>query len=434
MARKISREIGRLSARKVATITKPGRYHDGGGLYLQITESGTRSWLFRYSTGTRKTRAAHWMGLGPVSIVTLVDARQAAADLRRQRWEGKDPLGERRARQAAVLEAAKAVTFKTAAALYISSHQPGWRNAEHGRQWKATLEAYAEPVIGSLPVQAVDTALVLKALEPIWATKTETASRVRGRIESVLDWATARSYRRGDNPARWKGHLQNLLPARAKVQPVVRHRALPYAQIGEFMAKLREQEGTAADALEFLILTSARTGEAIGATWSEIDLGARTWTVPAARIKAGKEHRVPLSAPAVAILKRMADIRQGDAPYVFPSRSSVRPLGDSAIRALLKRMNRVDMTTHGCRATFRTWAAECMTSVPREIAEQCLGHVTAGAVEQAYLRSDHFERRRLFDGRLGRVVRQAGKGGQQRRCHRCRRERVRLSRARIVLR
>jgi integrase len=394
MTRKMSREIGRLSARRVSTISTPGRYHDGGGLYLQVTESGTRSWLYRYGTGTGEKRAAHWMGIGPATVVTLVDARQAAAELRRQRWEGKDPLNERRgARQAAALEAAKAVTFKTAADLYIAAHTPGWRNAEHSRQWRVTLETYTNPVFGDVPIQAIDTALVMKALEPIWSTKTETASRVRGRVESVLDWAAARGYRKGDNPARWRGHLESLLPKRSKVQPVVRHSALAYAEIGAFMATLRQQQGTAAVALEFLILTACRTGEAIGATWKEIDLGAKTWTIPAERIKAGKEHKVPLTAPTVAILKRMAEVRQGDAPYVFPSRSAVRPLGHSAIRALLERMNRTDLTVHGFRSTFRQWCAE-RTGYPRELAEMALAHSVGTEVERAYQRSDLIEKRR----------------------------------------
>ncbi len=267
----------------------------------------------------------------------------------------------------------------------------GWRNAKHGTQWTATLAAYAFPVFGNVPAADIDVAMVLKALEPIWKQKPETAARVRGRIEAVLDWAAARGFRFGDNPARWRGHLANLLPARAKVRRVTHHPALPYARMGEFMAALRGQEGIAARALDFLILTAARTSEATGATWDEIDLGAATWTIPGERIKAGKEHRVPLSAPALAIVRAMAGTRESE--FVFPGGRRARPLSNMAMASVLDRMGRGDITVHGFRSAFRDWCAE-KTNYPREVAEMALAHAVGDKVEAAYRRGDLFEKRR----------------------------------------
>jgi integrase len=411
--RKMSRETGRLSARKVETLKKPGYHPDGGGLYLRITESGAKSYFYRYATGSSKrkdappdaksSRRERWMALGPARDVGLAEARIAVAECRRLRWQGKDPLDERRAaRQAAALEKARGVTFKAAAELYISAHEPGWRNAKHGAQWRSTLETYVYPVFGDSPVQDVDVTLVMRALEQklplakgkpagsLWTARPETAARVRGRIESVLDWATARGYRKGENPARWRGHLQNLLPARSKVQKVEHHPALPYVEIGAFIAALRQQEGTAAMALDFLILTAARTGEVIGATWSEIDMNAALWTIPADRIKAGKEHRVPLPAPCVAMLRKLAKTR--DSEFVFQGGRRGKPLSNMAMLALLDRMNRSDLTTHGFRSTFRDWASE-QTNFPREVAEMALAHAVSDKVEAAYRRGDLFQKR-----------------------------------------
>jgi integrase len=244
-------------------------------LFLQVGVTGTKAWIFRWKEDGRQ----HVMGLGPLHTVSLAEAREKALECRKARLEGRDPIAERRAqRMAARIERAKAVTFKECAERYIAAHRAGWRNAKHADQWTATLVTYAGPVFGDVPVQAVDLGLVLKAVEPIWTTKPETASRVRGRIESVLGWATTRGYRAGDNPARWRGHLENLLPARSKVARVSHHAALPYAEIGTFVAELRSQEGVAARALEFVILTASRTGEAIGAHWDEVDLANRLWT------------------------------------------------------------------------------------------------------------------------------------------------------------
>ncbi len=384
----MARAEKRLSALAVARATKPGLYPDGLGLYLRVGPNGAKSWVFRYRVGDSRRD----MGLGPLHTVSLADARAKALECRKARLDGGDPLQAREAeRLARKLEAARGMTFTECAAAYIEAHRAGWRNAKHGAQWTATLETYAYPVFGELPVQAVDTALVMKALEPIWATKTETASRLRGRIESVLDWATVREFRRGDNPARWRGHLENLLPARTKVQKVEHHPALPYGQVGAFMAAVRGQDGVAARALEFLILTATRTSETIGATWDEIELSEGVWTIPAGRIKAGKEHRVPLSPAAVTILEAMQTVRHGD--YVFPGGTPGKPLSNMAMLKLLERMGRGDLTAHGFRSSFRDWAAE-RTNFPRDVAEMALAHTIGDKVEAAYRRGDLVEKRR----------------------------------------
>ena len=363
---------------------------DGGGLYLRVTHSGTKNWVFRYMLNGRP----RWMGVGPLHTIGLAEARNRAAAFRLQRQDGVDPIERRRAeRLGARLDAARAVTFKECAARYIASHRAGWRNPKHAAQWQATLATYAEPVIDGLSVQAVDTALVLKVLEPIWTAKPETAGRVRGRMESILDWAKVRGFRSGENPARWRGHLDKLLPARSKVRRVEHHAALAYAQLPVFLMSLREQEGIAARALEYAILTAARTGEIIGAQWSEMDLLDKTWTLPAGRMKAGREHRVPLSAHALAILKEMQAHRQAGDAFVFPGATLGRPLSNMAFLMLLRRMGRGDLTAHGFRSTFRDWAAE-RTKFPAEVAEMALAHTVSDKTVAAYNRSDLFERRR----------------------------------------
>jgi integrase len=380
----------KLSALRVAALVraqKPGRHGDGGGLYLQVSYYGTASWTFRYRIAGRLRE----MGLGPVKTWSLAEARERARKLRQVRGQGLDPLVERRAGQLRErLEAARALTFKQCAEAYIAAHRAGWRNQRHAAQWPSTLEAFVYPALGALPVQAVDVGLVMKVLEPIWREVPETASRVRGRIESVLDWASARGYRTGENPARWRGHLENLLPKKSRVKRVEHHAALPYAELPGFLAELRQQQEVCAKALEFAILTAGRTGEVVGAQWAEIDLAARLWTVPAERMKAGKEHRVPLSEPALAVLEAMGEIRTG--VFVFPGGRGDRPLGETAMRSLLQRLGG-DATTHGFRSTFRDWAAE-RTSFPREVAEMALAHSVGVAVEQAYRRTDLVERRR----------------------------------------
>jgi integrase len=363
---------------------------DGGGLYLQVTKAGVPSWIFRWRPAGAARERYH--GLGPLHTISLAEARAKALECRKIKLEGRDPIEERRARQqVSKLAVAKSLTFKECAERYISAHAAGWRNQKHAAQWPATLDAYAYPHFGSLPVQAVDVGLVLKAVEPIWQAKTETASRVRGRIESVLDWATARGYRQGENPARWRGHLENLLPSRSKVARVEHHAALPYAEIAAFVAELRQQEGVSARALEFAILTAARTGEAIGSRWSEIDLTARLWTIPGARMKAGREHRVPLSDAAAAVLADLAAIRSGE--YVFPGARTGRPLSNMALAMLLRRIGRGDLTVHGFRSTFSDWCAE-QTNTPSEVREMALAHVVGDKVEAAYRRGDLFEKRR----------------------------------------
>jgi integrase len=343
------------------------------------------------------------MGIGKYPEITLAEARQRAAEARRLKAHGKDPLAERSAVRASLLaDAAKTVTFKDAAERYVEAHRAGWRNAKHAAQWEATLATYAEPILGSLAVQTIDTGLVLKVLEPIWATKTETASRLRGRIEAVLDWAKVRGYRQGENPARWRGHLDKLLPARAKVQKVQHHAALAFDGLGDFMVALRAETGTAARALEFAILTAARTGEVIGARWSEIDLGEKIWTVPAERMKAGREHRVPLSPRAIAILRTLKPDASGNRQekeiaksFVFAGAAQDRPLSNMAMLMLLRRMGQDDLTAHGFRSTFRDWCAE-RTNFPSEVAEMALAHTVGDKVEAAYRRGDLFEKRRAL--------------------------------------
>jgi integrase len=380
--------LNRLSAVEVKGINRKGMYHDGGGLYLQISAGGAKSWIYRFMLDGQPRE----MGLGPVNVISLAEARKRAAEYRRMRHDGIDPIESRRTlRDQKKLEAAKSMTFDACAAAYIEAHKAGWRNEKHRDQWCNTLNSYAGPVFGSLPVQVVDVALVMKALEPIWKTKPETASRLRGRIEAVLDWATVRGYRKGENPARWRGHLDKLLPARAKIQKVEHHPALPYDEIAEFTAALRGQEGIAARALEFLILTAARTGEIIGARWDEIDLEDKSWVVPEERMKAGRDHRVPLSESTLTILKQMKEIREGG--FVFPGGKKAKPLSNMAMLAVLKRMGRDDLTAHGFRSTFRDWAAE-RTNFPREVVEMALAHTIENKVEAAYRRGDLFRKRR----------------------------------------
>ncbi len=382
----MARAAERLSARTVQTVKDRGLYADGKGLYLRIGPSGAKSWIYRYRIDGQR----HDLGLGPYPEITLAEARDRALQQRKLRLDGHDPLLTRRAgRDAARLAAAKAMTFKACAEAYIAAHAAGWRNPKHRWQWGASLASYVYPFFGDLPVQAVDVGLVMRAVEPIWNTKSETASRVRGRIESVLDWATARGYRQGDNPARWRGHLENLLPKRSKVARVEHHAALPYPEIAGFMVGLRQHEGGAARALEFLILTAARTSEVIGAKWGEFNLAERLWTVPGERMKSGKEHRVPLSDAALAILGPPGEPDQ----YVFPGGKAGSPLSNMALLMTLRRMGHADLTAHGFRSTFRDWAAE-RTAFPSEVAEMALAHVVGDKVEAAYRRGDLFDKRR----------------------------------------
>jgi integrase len=379
---------GKLTALDVTRAKGPAVLHDGGGLYLRVSATGAKSWVFRFQLDGKRRD----MGLGPYPVISLAEARGRAAEHRKQRHDGIDPLAAKAdQRQAQRLDAARAMTFEKCAAAHIAAHQAGWRDGKHEAQWRQSLTDYVFPVFGALPAHEVDVGLVMKALEPIWTAKPETASRVRGRIESVLDWATARGYRRGENPARWRGHLENLLPRKSKVRGVAHYAALSYPETGAFIAGLRQEDGVAARALEFLILTAARSGEVRGARWEEINMTDRVWTIPAERMKSSKEHRVPLSDAALAIVGKMAEIRQSD--FIFPGIRPGRPIGKLSFFLVLRRMGRGDLTTHGFRSSFRDWAAE-RTGFPAEVAETALAHTIGDAVERAYRRGDLFAKRR----------------------------------------
>ncbi len=386
----MGRALERLKALQIERLSKrPGLYNDGAGLCLRVSSPTARSWVLRYMLDGK----AREMGLGPYPDISLAEARQMAAQARALKARGIDPIANREAvRTRGRLEAARSVSFRHCAEAYIAAKKAGWKNARHADQWAATLETYAMPLMADLPVQSIDVGLLHKVLEPIWATKTETASRVRGRIESILDWATVREFRTGDNPARWKGHLENLFSARSKVQKVEHHPALPYGRIGAFMASLKAQEGKAVLALQFAILTATRTGEVINATWQEVNQDGGVWTIPAERTKIGKEHRVPLSKPALAILRKLQQAQdKGD--YLFNGAKPGKPISKMAMLQTLHRMGRDDLTVHGFRSTFRDWAAE-QTAFAREVAEAALAHTIGDKVEAAYRRGDLFEKRR----------------------------------------
>lgn len=387
MARK-AKELGAL---EVGRLNSPGLHSVGGvaGLALQVTDRGARSWILRAMVGGKRRD----MGLGGYPDVTLAGAKEKAREKRDQIDNGIDPIGVRRAKKSALAAAvAGAMTFSDAASAYIAAMESGWKNAKHGQQWRNTLETYAYPVIGKVFVGSIEKEHILKILSPIWTTKTETASRLRGRIESVLDWATVSGYRKGENPARWRGHLDVLLAAPNKVRAVEHHAALDWREVGSFMAGLREREGIAARMLEFAILTVARSGEVRGATWAEFDLPGATWTIPADRMKAKKEHRIPLSDAAVKVLEALP--RDGEIVFKSPTG---KQFSDAAMSKLLDRMGRADLTAHGFRSSFRDWAGET-TAYPREVIEHALAHQLKDKAEAAYARGSMFEkRRRLMD-------------------------------------
>jgi integrase len=393
----MARQQQRLSALQVSKLTKPGLYGDGGGLTLQITATGAKSWLLRYMVAGKP----FGMGLGPTHTVSLAEARQKALDARKLLLDGINPLAAKKQNQiAAALADAKMMSFDQCAEAYILAHKVGWKNAKHGDQWTNTLNTYASPVFGHLPVAEIDTGLVVKCLAPIWESKTETASRVRGRIESVLGWATTSGYRTGENPARWKGHLENLLATISKSSRTKNHPSLPWQRIGAFMSALRVREGVSARAVEFAILTACRSGEVRGARWSEFDTAGKLWTIPAERMKAKREHQVPLSDAALALLESMT--KGDDADVVFAGTKG-QPLSDMSLTAVIRRMNGdkkpvwadangESITVHGFRSTFRMWAAET-TNYPREVAEHALAHQLPDAVERAYQRGSQFAKR-----------------------------------------
>jgi integrase len=390
----MARATNRLSVKFIArNDLEPGLFCDGNGLYLQVSQQKTKSWVFRFQIAGRPRK----MGLGEVGRISLADARKRAYAAHLLVADGIDPIAERNARKTqAAIESGRAMTFKECAAGYIQAHQHGWKNRKHAAQWESTLATYAYPIIGKLPVGAVDESHIMKILQPIWNTKTETASRVRGRIEKVLDRARALKLRTGDNPARWKGHLDHLLPKRSQVAPVEHHAALPYKDLPAFMAALRKRDSISAKALEFAILTVARTGDTIGAKWQEIDLREKLWTVPAARMKGRKgngkrDHVVPLSDRAVAILNDDDLPREGD--FVFPGGKEGQGLSNMALAEALKEMVSADVATvHGFRSTFKDWAAD-QTPYPNELSEMAMAHTVSDKVEAAYRRGDMREKR-----------------------------------------
>jgi integrase len=363
----------------VNKVKKPGRYAVGDGVSLQISQWHTRSWIFRY----RRHGHVHYMGLGPCSLVTLAEARSKGRAYRRQLLDGIDPLADKRRKRAdEILALARNRTFEQCAHEYIASHEAGW-SATSSTQWRQSLAAYVFPIIGKLPVAEVDLPAVLRTLKPIWQQIPETASRVRARLENILGWATVHGLRTGDNPARWQSHLEHLLPARRSFNPVEGFAALPYTQVPALMARLRAEEGAAARAFEFLILTGTRRGEVLGARWDEIQ--DDMWVIPAARMKLRREHRVPLSTQAQALLGALP--RGGQ--YVF---GGLRSLNHMSFKRILTKLE-VGATVHGFRSAFRDWAAE-ETNFPREVCEQALAHKISNAVEAAYRRGDLFEKRR----------------------------------------
>jgi integrase len=399
----MARGINRLTAKEVEKKTKPGLYGDGGGLTLQITRAGVKSWLFRFMIAGK----SYAMGLGPTHTVTLADARAKASDARRAILDGINPLhAKQQKKQDAVLARARLMTFDQCASAYIDAHRPSWKNAKHADQWTNTIAQYASPIIGSMPVAEIDTGLVVKVLtQPqkgggqFWLLKHETARRVRTRIESILGWATTAGHRTGENPARWKGHLENLLASLGKTQGTKNHPSLEWPRIGSFMKDLRQREGISARAVEFAILTAARSGEVRGAKWSEIDLKSKVWKIPAERMKAKREHEVPLSQTAINLLKIMERLESSD--LIFPGTKG-QELSDMSLTAVIRRMNNdkaqwtdqdgKTITVHGFRSTFRMWAAES-SNYPREVAEHALAHQLPDAVERAYQRGTQFQKR-----------------------------------------
>jgi integrase len=404
----MARGFGKLTAKKVEHLSKRGLHSDGGGLYLQIAKGGSKSWLFRYKVYGR----THWHGLGSLRDVSLEEARDKATDARKVRRNGGDPIqAKREAEAAARVEAAKAITFGAAAKRFIKANRAGWKNSKHADQWQMTLlgiDPKGKPAkndycksIRDLPISAIDTTLVLRIIEPLWATKTETASRIRSRIEQVIDASKAKGEFKGENPARWKGHLDHLLPATSKVRKVRNQPALPYPQLPAFMRELRQREGTAPAALEFQILTAVRPGNALAARWDQIDRQAAVWTIPAELMKADAEHKVPLSEAALAVLDRMETIKDGS-DYIFPN-SKGKPLSDASAAAVINRMNEQErlwidpkldreVVPHGFRSSFRDWAAERGYDDP--VAEAALAHKVSDEVVAAYKRTTFFEKRK----------------------------------------
>jgi len=386
-----------LTAAFVDKTAKVGRHADGGGLYLLVRSREAKFWEAHFTHRGKRRSMGGGAATGAASV-KLAEARDWNRQVQAAVRAGRDPIAERQAARAASdrdeAEArAKAITFRAVAEMFFAAHEGAWRSAEHRAQWRSSLDRYALPTLGVMPVAQVDTSNIMLILEPLWRDKTETASRVRGRIERVLDFAAARGWREGENPARWRGHLDKLLPARRKAQRTQHHPALPWREVGAFMQRLRQVNSIPARALEFAILTAARSGEARGARWSEIDFSHKVWTVPASRIKAGKEHRVPLAEPALAILREMARFGSNADDLVFPGARIGSVMSDVTMAAVVAAVGGGDATPHGFRSTFRDWAGET-TAHPREVIEMALAHRLGDAAEQAYARGDLLERRR----------------------------------------
>ena len=381
------RKARELSALAVNRLREDGRHAVGGadGLHLRIA-GASRAWVLRAKIGARRCD----IGLGPFPEVTLTDARDAAIDLRRQIRRGIDPLGERKqARLKSQAERQPLITFRSCVEAYVEMNRAGWKNKKHAAQWSATLKNYAFPTIGETGIADVDTPAVLAVIQPIWTTKTETASRLRGRIEAVLDWARVQGFRDGDNPARWRGHLDKTLPPRRRVQGVNHHAALPYTKVAALIRELQARPGTSARALEFSILCASRSGEVRGALWDEFDLEAGLWTIPAVRMKANKEHRVPLAPQATQLLR---DLPRFDKELHVFGAPRGGPLSDMSLTAVLKRLGHIDITQHGFRSTFRDWAGET-TPYAREVIEHALAHQLKDKAEAAYQRGDLLQKR-----------------------------------------
>ncbi|MBR2514597.1 MAG: tyrosine-type recombinase/integrase [Halomonas sp.] len=382
--------IHKLSPRKVAT-AEPGKHEDGGGLRLVVSEGGAKKWVLRFTLKSKRRE----MGLGSFPDTGLAEARRKAENYRKLAKEGTDPIHARELET----QQQSTPTFTNCAARYIQSHRRSWRNAKHARQWVSTLKTYARPVIGEMPVDEIDTHQILNILSPIWVTKTETAKRVQGRIENVLDFASAHKYRDEANPARWRGHLDKLLPKPSKVQKVTHHPAMPYEQVAAFMGAVQDYNSMSSKALQLLILTATRTSEVLNAEWHEIDLVTATWTIPAKRMKASREHRIPLSHQALALISNLPSVKGNS--YVFPGMKPGRPLSNMSLLQFMRGLgygpsgDKGNYVPHGFRSSFRDWTGE-VTSYPRDVAEMALAHAIENKVEAAYRRGDLFEKRRAM--------------------------------------
>ena len=381
-----------LTPDKVKKLNKKGRYADREGLYLQVANNGTKTWIYRYQLNGKRRE----LGLGSIAFLSLSKARSKRDEYRLKVKGGVDPYLEKESNKLNIVikekeEAVRRQTFKKCAETYIDLKEPEWKNVKHAQQWRNTLKTYAYPIIGNLPVADVELQDVLKVIQPMWLEKTETATRVRNRIELVIDYASVMQYRTGENPARWRGNLDKLLPKPSKVKNMKHHSALPYDETASFMISLGAQKGLAAKALIFTILTATRTSEALNTTWDEVNLQKKVWVIPSSRMKAGKEHRIPLSSSAVALLN---DLKTGqNSPFIFPGMKNGKPLSNMAMTNVLRRMERADLTVHGFRSTFRDWIAE-RTNFPQRVAETALAHKLKDGAEAAYQRGDLLEKRK----------------------------------------